>query len=89
MEASWGLDIQRHVFLTSALDGGEWSASHRGSFTLRDRASGTHWTGGWVGLRAGLNEVAKYNLNVMGVQDVRWDQIWSLDQQTTFCPRGR
>jgi hypothetical protein len=35
--------------LTSALDGGEWSASRSGRFTPRERASGTHWIGGWVG----------------------------------------
>jgi hypothetical protein len=29
--------------LTSALDGGEWSASRPGRFTPRERASGTHW----------------------------------------------
>jgi hypothetical protein len=38
--------------LTSALDGGEWSASRPGRFTPRERASGTHWIGGWVGPRA-------------------------------------
>jgi hypothetical protein len=35
--------------LTSALDGGEWSASRPGRFTPRERAPGIHWTGGWVG----------------------------------------
>jgi hypothetical protein len=35
--------------LTSALDGGEWSASHPGRFTPRERAPGTHWIGGCVG----------------------------------------
>jgi len=36
------------------LDRGEWSASRPGRFTLRERAPDTHWTGGWVGPRAGL-----------------------------------
>jgi hypothetical protein len=36
--------------LTSALDGGEWSASFPGRFTLRERDPVTHWIGGWVGL---------------------------------------
>jgi hypothetical protein len=31
--------------LTSALDGGEWSASRPGRFTPRERAPGTHWIG--------------------------------------------
>jgi hypothetical protein len=35
--------------MTSALDGGEWSASRPGRFTLKERAPGTHWIGGWVG----------------------------------------
>jgi hypothetical protein len=43
--------------LISALDGGEWSASHPGSFTRRERAPGTHWIGGWVGPKAGLDTV--------------------------------
>jgi hypothetical protein len=38
--------------LTSALDGGEWSASRPGRFTPGERAPGTHWIGGWVGPRA-------------------------------------
>jgi hypothetical protein len=46
-------------FLTSALDGSEWSASRPGRFTPRERAPGTHWIGGWVGPRAVLDEVAK------------------------------
>jgi len=43
--------------LTSALDGGEWSASLPGRFTPRERAPCTHWIGGWVGPRTGLKEI--------------------------------
>jgi hypothetical protein len=43
--------------LTSTLDGGEWSDSRPGRFNLRQRAPCTHWIGGWVGLRAGLDAV--------------------------------
>jgi hypothetical protein len=46
-------------YLTSALDGGEWSSSHPGLFTPRARAPGTHWTRGWVGPRAVLDAVVK------------------------------
>jgi hypothetical protein len=45
--------------LTSALDWGEWSASRPSRFTPRERASGTHWIGGWVGPRAVLDAVVK------------------------------
>jgi hypothetical protein len=45
--------------LTSALDGGEWSASRPGHFTLRESASCTHWIGGWVGPRPVLDAVVK------------------------------
>jgi hypothetical protein len=45
------------TFLTTALDGGEWSASRPDCFISRERAPGTHWVGGLVGPRAGLGAV--------------------------------
>jgi len=39
--------------MTAALEGGEWSAACTGHTLPRERP-GTHCTGGWVGLRAGL-----------------------------------
>jgi hypothetical protein len=45
--------------LTSALGGGEWSASRPGRFTSRERAPGTRWIGGWVDPRAVLDAVVK------------------------------
>jgi hypothetical protein len=45
--------------LTSALDGGEWSASRPGRFTSREKDPGTQWIGGWVGPRAVLDAVVK------------------------------
>jgi hypothetical protein len=45
--------------LTSALDGGKWSASRPSRFTPKERAPGTHWIGGWVGPRAVLDAVVK------------------------------
>jgi hypothetical protein len=45
--------------LTSALGGGEWSASRPGRFTPRERAPGSHWIGGCVGPRAVLDAVVK------------------------------
>jgi hypothetical protein len=46
-------------FLTSALAGGEWSDSHPCRFTPEERAPSTHWLGGCVGSRAGLDDVDK------------------------------
>jgi hypothetical protein len=44
-----------YSFLTSALEGGEWSASRpRSALPPEKEPPGTHCTGGWVGPRAGL-----------------------------------
>jgi hypothetical protein len=48
--------------LTSALDGGEWSASRPDRFTPKERAPVTHWIGGWVGPRAVLDAVVKIKI---------------------------
>jgi hypothetical protein len=60
MKTYWGSGgIAPLNFLTSALDGGEWSASRPGRFAPREKAPGTHWIGGWVGPRAVLDAVVK------------------------------
>jgi hypothetical protein len=41
--------------LISAPDGDEWSASCPGRLLSPGRDPGTHWIGGWVDLRAGLD----------------------------------
>jgi hypothetical protein len=46
-------------FLTSALGGGEGSASCPGRLNPGERAPGTHWIGGWADPRAGLDDVEK------------------------------
>jgi hypothetical protein len=61
MKVYGGVDVYTYVFLTSALVGGEWSASRPGRFTPGERAPSTHWIGGWVDLRTGLNDVEKEN----------------------------
>jgi hypothetical protein len=48
-----------YVSFTSALVGGEWSASRPGRFTPGERAPNTQWIGGWLGPRAGLDDVDK------------------------------
>jgi hypothetical protein len=59
MKAYGEVDVQSHIFFTSALAGGEWSASGTGRFAPRKTATGTHWIKGWVGPRAGLDDVEK------------------------------
>jgi hypothetical protein len=48
-----------HIFLTSALAGGEWSASRPSRFTPGKRTPDIHWIGGYGDPRAGLDEVNK------------------------------
>jgi hypothetical protein len=57
------VEVQLHAFLTSALDGGEWSASCPGRFTPSETAPSTHWIGGWVGHRAVLDAVVKREIS--------------------------
>jgi hypothetical protein len=57
MKAYGRVDVWTHIFLTSVLVGGEWSASRPGRFTPRERAPGAHWIGGRVDLRAGLDDI--------------------------------
>jgi hypothetical protein len=51
--------IYIHIFLTSTLAGGKWSASSPGRFTLGERFPSTHWIGDWVDPRAGVDDVEK------------------------------
>jgi hypothetical protein len=55
MKTYGGMDVQTHVFLTSAVGGGEWSASRTGLLTPGKRAAGTRWIGGWVVPRTDLD----------------------------------
>jgi hypothetical protein len=55
-----GMEVQLHVFLTSALDEGEWSASRPGRFTL---APSIGHVRGWMGLRAGLDATETRNIS--------------------------
>jgi hypothetical protein len=65
METYWGVEVYLHAFLTSELDGGEWSDSRPGRFIPRERTPGTHWIGGWVGPKAVPDAVLKRNLTVL------------------------
>jgi hypothetical protein len=55
--AYWGVKVQIHAFLPSALDGGEWLDSRPGRFSHGERAPATYWIGDWVGPRAGLDVI--------------------------------
>jgi hypothetical protein len=59
---TWGSGGIAPPFLTSALDGGEWSASRPCCFIPGERAPSTHSIGGWVGPRVGLHTVEKRNI---------------------------
>jgi hypothetical protein len=59
MKAYWGVDVQLHEFLTSALDGDKWSVGRTQLLYPRNRTSRSHWIGGWVALRASLDAVVK------------------------------
>jgi hypothetical protein len=61
MKTYGGLDVSMHVFLTSALVGGEWSASRPGRFT----PPRIHWIGSWVDLRAGLDDVERRTILIL------------------------
>jgi hypothetical protein len=59
-----GMEVWLHPFLTSALDGDEWSASRPRHFTCGERAPGAYRIGGWVGPRASLDAEAKRKKSV-------------------------
>jgi hypothetical protein len=65
MKAYGGVDVYT-FFLTSALVGGERSALRPGQFT-----SGTHWIGGWVDPRAGLDDVEKRKFLILPGLELR------------------
>jgi hypothetical protein len=69
MKAYGVVDVLIHIFLTSAIVGGEWSASQAGRFTPRERAPGTYWLGGSVDPRVGLDDMEKRKfLTLLGLK---------------------
>jgi hypothetical protein len=59
MKAYGEVDVCSHIFLTSAVVGGEGSASRPGRFTPAERAPCSQWIGGWIGPRASLDDGEK------------------------------
>jgi hypothetical protein len=69
MKAYGGLDVQILVLLTSALVGGEGSASRPWPFILGERAPGTHYIGGWVEPGAHLYDMERWKfLTLWGLE---------------------
>jgi hypothetical protein len=54
--------------LTSAVDGGKWSALRPRRFIPGERALGIHWTERWMGPKAGLGAVEKNLLPLPGIE---------------------
>jgi hypothetical protein len=54
-----GVEVYLNSFPTSALGGGERSASRPDGFTHRERAPGTHLIEGCMGPRTGLDGMVK------------------------------
>jgi hypothetical protein len=48
-----------------ALVESDWSASRPCRFIHRERAHGTHWIGGWVGPRGGLDDMEKWKFLIL------------------------
>jgi hypothetical protein len=48
-----------YSFLTSTLDGVSGQRHVPAALYPREKTSGTHWIGGWVGLRTGLDTEAR------------------------------
>jgi hypothetical protein len=69
MKTYGGVDVYIHIFLTSALIRGEWSASRPGRLTPGKRTPSTHWIGGWVDHRASLDDMKKRKfLTLLGLK---------------------
>jgi hypothetical protein len=67
MKAYGGVDVYIHIFLTSALAGGECSAWCPDSCTTKERAPGSHWIG-WVDPRADLDVENRNFLTLPGLE---------------------
>jgi hypothetical protein len=66
-----GAWIYRSIFLTTTLVGEEWSVSRPGHYTPRERALGTHWIGGWLDPKTGLNDIEKFKFLTLPVLEHR------------------
>jgi hypothetical protein len=74
-------------YLTSALDGGEWSASRPGHLTPRERAPGTYWIEGWAGPRASLDAVV-HHWAILAPSYLIWTKNWRQKLWAGRIPRS-
>jgi hypothetical protein len=78
------MKVYLQVFLVSALDQSEQQLHDPATLALGERAPCTHWTGGWVGPRAGLNTVekrkspvlARINPNFLVIESITKSLYW-------------
>jgi len=68
MKTCRGVEVYLHAFLTSMLDGGDWSASPTGRLTPGEISFSTHLIGSWLGLRAGPGSEEKISLSLSGIE---------------------
>jgi hypothetical protein len=68
-----GVEVQRHVFLTSVLDWGECLITRPGHFTPEERDLGPHLIGGWVDPRVSLHVTERENpVPLSGINVILW-----------------
>jgi hypothetical protein len=72
--------------LTSALDGGEWSASRPGHFTPTERAPGTHWIGAYG---KDTSIFKPWNVSTLFDLILNFPPPKYLDLYSFYVPRGR
>jgi len=62
MKTYGGVEVWLNEYLTSALDGSDGELHAPATSLQGKQSTDTHWTGGWVCPRGGLDAVAKRNL---------------------------
>jgi hypothetical protein len=66
-----GMVVSIHVSLISTLVGGEWSALRPCRSTSGEEAPGTNGIGGWVGPRAGVDDMEKRKFLILPGLELR------------------
>jgi hypothetical protein len=67
MKTNGGVEVWIHILFTSTLVVGEWLASRPGLLEKHH----THWIGGWVGARGGLEVVEKWKFLILPGLELR------------------